>query len=398
MKSSIGRLSTSVEIAEAKRIVDLECYRGVTEASLFQCPNLVDISSLCTASKVHLFYCDKITSVDSLITAQDVQIHNCQGIHDVSPLGNVEKLYLGELTLNMASLSSLINVHDLTLVKISNLLDEHLFALGKNIRKLTLKDCNEITNNLSCLSTIHDLTISSCRGITNVSSLSNVKRSINLSRINEKAIGFHALGNVQELELLWIPSLTDEDFKCLGTVLKVTLNECHGITQIPYLSHTRELRVIRCMQVTDVSPLGSGENIPKIIELSVLYGSATGYSFLGHCQQLELRNVLYDGLKDSDLISLGKVHKLTLENCLNIVNVNPLVTVKDLTLKGCSKVNDVSKLVSVPKLTIYYCGSITEWGELKKPIEREGQRDYDDTIYPYSWCVGYKFGEMIFDK
>lgn len=157
------------------------------------------------------------------------------------------------------------------------------------IHTVDLYACGKISD-LSSLSSVKRLNLSYCTNIRNVSSLYGI-HSINLYGCSISDIC--SLKGVYSIKLS--ESMDDNlgDISSLGGVYSLELWDCKNISDVSGLGGVHSLFIINCYKLRDVGSLGS----VHILNLS-------------WCLEI------------NDVSSLGSVHTLTIDSCLGVGNVN----------------------------------------------------------------------------
>ena len=133
------------------------------------------------------------------------------------------------------------------------------------------------------------------------------------------------------------------DVSQLGTVENLILIDCVSIQNVSCLSKVKKLTLSNLIGVSDVSQLGTVEEL-ILCELE----KVSDVSKLGTVKNLTLNNMI----NVSDVSQLGTVGIFNLIFCQNVVDVSPLATVKQLKIDSCYGVEDVSSLKFVEHLTL----------------------------------------------
>lgn len=166
---------TSFFCVEVETLCDLSFLQGIKDVNLSGFPNVESVKPLCEASKVILDRFPRLTNVDCLLNVAELKLSNCKGILDVRKLCNVKKLLIKSIFPSASGYSSLINVQDLTFMKIPNLINETLTPLLQgNVTKLTILECPRITLFECPGSNLQELTIKCCVSLADVSHLASL--------------------------------------------------------------------------------------------------------------------------------------------------------------------------------------------------------------------------------
>eukprot|EP01137_Pigoraptor_chileana_P024525 Opistho-2@92552 len=327
------RLPTAQSVVVISGVGDLQCLEGVSRVDL-QSGDFSDLSPLRHAKYVSLDELD-VEDISPLANAREIHIVKCPKIMDVSMLRNV-RVFVMHNCMFTAIPPELGSLHRLEL-KSTQLRD---VSAVRCIHTLILMDCHMIEN-ISSLSNVHhtlDLSVSMdtvCRMPTfDVSCLSR----LHTLRLDFRPItGISQLGGVHTLSIARA-KFNDDDLSSLRSVHTLSLEDTR-VADVSSLGHVHTLNLSFCKHLGDLSALS------RCYSLNFTAARICDVSLLGEVHTLVLQDTTV-----SEVSSLGGVHTLDLCNT-KCLDVSMLGSVWSLDL-SCTKVTNVSALGSVWSLDL----------------------------------------------
>lgn len=228
---------------------------------------------------------------------------NIEEINELFKFNNVIELYIDNAEVNM-------NLTDTDIKEFKNF---------KNLKKLTLYECNDIYD-VSTLGNIPNLKLDKCNNIYDLKGLDNV---INLDI--DDCIGIDEIPILNNLKTLY---LRYGSFNNLNNLQHIDL-ECLELYNIIYNNYCNNY----CNNYKFI------DNIPII-----------------HLYRIDIKDVSY----------LQNLSYVSLDECNSITDISGLKTLKTLKIYSCIKLKKIENLENLENLEIFQCFEIKSISNLKK--------------------------------
>ena len=209
-----------VDIFSCLGILKTNIFKNCKILKLRNCHNVSDVSALGNIEHLDLGGCFEIKDVSMLNKCKYLDLSNCHKITDVSKLGNIPHLDLS---------------HCDNIVNISKL---------GNHKYLSLRGCNKISN-IKYLKNIHTLDLSYCEKIADISDLSNVY-DLDVSYCPYIEINSPMYNSIIKATQ---SNLIDKDILYLKNVNELYIKNCYWISDLSSLSKLRKLDIRRCKSI-----------------------------------------------------------------------------------------------------------------------------------------------------
>ena len=189
------------------------------------------------------------------------------------------------------------------------------FKNFKNLKKLTLYECNDIYD-VSALGNIPNLKLDKCNNIY--------------------------------------------DLKGLDNVINLDIDDCIGIDEIPILNNLKTL-YLRYGSFNNLSNL-EHMNIDCLELYNIICNNyCNNFKFIDnipiiHLYRIDIKDVSY----------LQNLYYLSLDECNSIINISGLKTLKILRIYSCMKLKKIENLENLESLEIFQCYEIKSINNLKK--------------------------------
>eukprot|EP01137_Pigoraptor_chileana_P024944 Opistho-2@93715 len=310
---------------------------GMRFLNLSGSSNLEDVSAAGTVSELVLLQCFRVRDVSALGSVHTLRISDCGSSLDVSALGSVHTLDFDNVYLK--GVSRLGNVHRLNLCGAKfDVCD--VSRLG-TVHTLCLEFVN--VTDVSTLGGVHTLLIPNCKGVVDVSALSNchtlnlegcgVSDVRELGRVHTLNLGRTSVSDVSmlgDVHTLKLDQTCVSDVSLLGGVHTLDLTCCKNVVDVSALGGVYDLNLSGCKSVSDVSMLGAVHSLnvtccPFAHDLSCLAGVHT--LNLSGCQITDVgalcgvHTLILDSTPVCDIACLsgpGRVRVLSVKQCANI--------------------------------------------------------------------------------
>lgn len=305
-----------VALSGCKGVRDISPLKNVKEVSIFRCENIRDFSSLGKQETLHLYYCPNLKSVMNFSGIQKLWIDTCERLSDVSPLygipfltldscpevqdisglGNHERLRISRCAYDLQGYHILDTVRDISLeacaitdvsmmrkarvVELRNLPNLKDVSTLANVRQLTLVNCKEVED-INMLHNVKVLWLGSLPALRRYDGLechpkltlsydqsgdmSTLTKFPGAKKLYLNKIDFSdfALLRPSFSRLMFLSLSTDENIELKGCedIHTVHLNYCANITSTKGLGRNRQVKIVVCDMMKDVSHLA---NVPIV--------------------------------------------------------------------------------------------------------------------------------------
>ncbi len=302
----------NVTIFCCENIRNFFCLGKQKTLDFYSCPNLTNVQSFSGLQKLEIDNCENLIDVSPLHGIPFLSITYCSKVEDISVLGNHKHLNISRCAYALKGYDILETVQDTSL----NFCDIADVSMMKSARSVNLQNVSNLKD-VSSLANVKRLTLINCPGIEDISMLNKVRvlhlgllatirryegvehhphLTITCYQIEEEMealtklcsavcnlyldrINFSAfvilLPSFSRLMLLSIKH--DEEFELQGfeDIHTVELRFCSKITSTKGLGRNREVIIVGCNKMNDVSHLA---NVPivkirycqKVVDVSCL--------------------------------------------------------------------------------------------------------------------------------
>lgn len=333
--------------------------------------DVVEFPFLAALKRVTLKKFRRLREIRRLSHLEEVQLVSCPLIRDVEPLAQVSTVLLEDCSA-IESVAVLGAQQRLTLIRCGEI--KSVASLGA-VRYLSLQQCLQITEldftpssqmyslqltNLPSISSLpetlqlRELTIQNCTQILDYDALPAQLLRIHLTNSLVSCLSA-VFSACQSVKLVGCPYL--EDVSPLAEVSRVHLEKCWKLSSVEMLGRVITLALLDCPMVTSLAGLGSGNHritlgqCPNILDFQPLQA-------IPDIHLLDLPQPI-----DVSCFSLARL--LTLQNCPNLLFLSRLQQfcpcLHTLRLIHCRTVSDLHDLWKIPVIVVQNCPNLTDF-------------------------------------
>lgn len=165
-----------------------------------------------------------------------------------------------------------------------------------------------------------------------------------------------ALRHVKDLIFYQCNGRGFQNVRVLSSVCKLVFNEINVLEDVSSLGEIKDLRIARCFKIKGINKLG------RVHRLHIEDYGANSLEGLG---QGNFELLLSGFSKKIDYSPLRSIYKLTLKNCISLVDGRDLTNVQHLSIVNCRNFEDTSALGKVKRLDLVDCNNLKRLVELE---------------------------------